>query len=98
MLLNRRSKWKIPYIASVFFKKRFLTLNSHKIKLRNSIISNMFIKKKFLIYNGRFNKSLVIKPDIIGYKLGEFCFTKPFDTQVQIKAVSKKKGKKHQRK
>ena len=97
-MLQKRSKWKVPYIAAVFFKKRFLKKMSYIIKIRNSTIPSLFFNKRFQIYNGIWYKSKEIIKDILGFKFGEFSFTKSFDTQIQDKKVSKRKGKKHQMK
>lgn len=94
-MLVKRSKWKLPYISSIFFKKRFLKNAQFLIQKRNSIIPKKFLGKRFKIHNGQWYKSKDIINDVIGYKYGEFSFTRAIDRQIATKLVRKKKGKKN---
>lgn len=90
-----RSSWKLPYIPLILFQKRFLSKNNINLRLRNSIIPYIFIEKKIKIniYNGIWYLSTLITNLMIGYKLGEFSYTKRSDTQTHLKKKRKKKPK-----
>lgn len=72
-----RSRWKVPYIATVFFV-RGLPKKRRALKTcnRSSSIPTCLTSKSFYIYNGRKYMSVIVKPSMKGFKLGEFSFTK----------------------
>jgi len=77
-----RSKWKIKNIFfsfNGFFIKKIIN-NSNK---KNLIIES-YLNKTINIYNGKNFKKLNLTNEKLGYKLGEFCFTR---------AISKSKKK-----
>lgn len=90
-----RSIWKLPYISLLFFKKKFLQKENLNIKLRNSIIPSIFIDKKIKIniYNGIWYLSTMLSNTMLGFKFGEFSYTKRSDTQTHLKKKRKKKTK-----
>jgi ribosomal protein S19 len=90
----KRSIWKLPYIHTVFFKKRFFFKNFFNLKIRNSVIPSSFCDKRIRIYNGIWYLSKDIALNVVGFKVGEFSFTKRSDTQIHLKFKSKKKSKK----
>lgn len=90
----KRSVWKLPFIHNVFFKKRLLLKNLFNFKLRNSLIPATLVDKRLRIYNGIWFLSHDVSPNTVGFKLGEFSFTKRCDTQIHLKFKSKKKSKK----
>jgi len=92
-----RSLWKVPYINSLYFQKYFLKKRIYKIKYKNSSISSNFIDKKVRIYDGRFVKTLNINNDMVGYKFGEFIFSKISMKYTHLKK-SKKKSKRIKKK
>lgn len=49
-----RSSWKLPYISSLFFQRRFLNNLNSNVRLRNSVVPYIFIERKLKlnIYNG----------------------------------------------
>jgi len=91
-----RSSWKLPYIAPTLFKNRYLNTILSNIRIRNSIIPSIFIKKKikFCIFNGTWYLSMIMMPNMLGHKFGEFIFTKKSDTQTHLKRKVQRKTKK----
>lgn len=75
-----RSRWKGPFVDAYLLKK--VKEKEHnkgdaiKTWSRRSVIIPKFVGYTFRVHNGfRFNM-LKIKEEMIGYKLGEFCFTR----------------------
>ena len=79
-----RSKWKGFFISSKLLN---LKNTDNIIFNRNSFISNFFLNKLVKIYNGKAFKIFNITRDQIGFKFGEFSFTR--------KIYEKKKKKKY---
>jgi ribosomal protein S19 len=77
--MTARSRWKVPYIATVFFvkglRKKRLAI---KTRNRSSAIPSCLTSKSFYVYNGRKYMSVIIKPGMKGFKFGEFSFTKVY--------------------
>ena len=91
-----RSSWKLPYISLLFFKNRFLKNNLIiSTRSRNSKIPAIFIEKKIKIsiFNGIWYLSTLLNANMLGYKFGEFSFTKRSDTQTHLKKKVQKKPK-----
>ncbi len=81
-----RSKWKNKFftksiwngIINHYFKKPLKKTN-RIIYSRNSHIPNCFSMYKVFIHKGNINNKLIITNNIVGYKFGEFSFSrKPF--------------------
>lgn len=70
-----RSKWK-----GYFFNKN---------NINKSIILKNLINKNIKIYNGKNFSNLIIKKQMVGFKVGEFIFTR------KINVIHKKKNKKN---
>ena len=84
-----RSKWK-GFYCNENLLKCFNEFNKKKkffIFQRNSIIDPIFLGTKVAIYNGKIFINIFIDENKIGYKFGEFAFTRK-------KCVHKKKNKK----
>ncbi len=72
-----RSKWK-----GSFFNLKFLTFKKKKlIKIwnRNSVIPSSLINKSILVHNGIKYKIIKITREKIGFKFGEFSFTRALE-------------------
>jgi len=83
-----RSKWKGFNVSKnlIKLKSNFLTITD-----RSSCISNYYLGKLVKIYNGKEFKILNITRDKIGYKFGEFSFTrKMYEKKKKKKSVKKK--------
>lgn len=88
----KRSAWKLPYIAPYILKR--INNKFVKLKKRNSVIPTSFIDKKVSLYNGIWNLSFIIKPDMRGHVFGEYSWTKRATGQLHIRRKTKKKSKK----
>lgn len=83
-----RSKWKGFFIESTLLKQSRPFL---KIRSRSSAISEAFIGKTVFVYNGKIFKSLKVTREKIGFKFGEFAFTRKMQEKVKKKKIIKKK-------
>lgn len=59
-----------------FYKKLTDRKGRYYIWRRDSIITDFFLGHRVLVYNGRKFQSFVVRPSMIGYKFGEFSFTR----------------------
>lgn len=59
-----RSKWK------------FIVINKGSIQARQNLITPNFINKQIKIHNGKSFKQLLVLPEYVGHKFGEFIQTK----------------------
>lgn len=86
-MYRRRSFWKLPYIHPIFFKntKKYL------FQIRHSEIPFSLLKKKIFIYNGIWFLSANITERMVGYKLGEFSFSRKCDGNIHKKKKKKKR-------
>lgn len=89
---RKKASWKLPFIHPIFFKKRNVLKKSLKLKLRNSVIPADYVNKRIRVYNGIWFLSQDVNTNMIGYKLGQFSYTKRSDLLMHSKW--KKKGKK----
>jgi len=89
-----RSLWKLPYISLIFFQNRFLKRNDLNVRLRNSFVPAIFVlnKIKLHIFNGIWYLSVAMSTGMLGFKFGEFSFTKRSDRQTHLKKKRKKKS------
>lgn len=90
-----RSAWKLPFISKKLFQNRFLNKSVLNIRNRNSVMPYIFLDKqiKFCIFNGIWYLSLMTSLNMLGFKFGEFSFTKRSDTQTHLKRKVQKKSK-----
>nr|YP_003434237.1 ribosomal protein S19 [Chattonella marina]BAI70584.1 ribosomal protein S19 [Chattonella marina] len=79
----------VPYISEtlLFSKDKLQTSKKVKVFSRSSKILLHFLDKTFLVYNGHKFVHLLIKPEMIGHKFGEFVYTKK---RVVFKSKKKK--------
>jgi len=74
-----RSKWKTPYVHfSLVIKLAKWRRNRLIIqtKSRSSVILQSFVGLQFHVYTGRTYIKFYIDQKMVGYKLGEFSFTR----------------------
>ena len=84
-----RSKWKGPYIDSNIFKEN---KKNRKIWARSSTIPGFLVGENVLVYNGREFKRILITRDKVGFKFGEFSFTRKFVPKLKsVQGSTKKK-------
>lgn len=83
-----RSIWKGAFIKTNLIKN----LNSSNLKIwsRSSTIASSFLNKTVQIYNGKTFKKLLIKREHLGFKFGEFCFTRNYSKKKKKKNGTKK--------
>jgi small subunit ribosomal protein S19 len=82
-----RSSWKHKIVNLEKFK--VLTKNI-KIDYRNENVSKEFLNTKVSIYNGKRYIPVYIDQDKIGYKFGEFSFTRKRCIHKEKKKLKKK--------
>jgi ribosomal protein S19 len=70
-----RSSWKKPVTLNENFKK-FSSKKPIKIMKRNFRIGDSFLNKKVTVYNGKVFVNIFIDKKKIGYKFGEFVYTR----------------------
>lgn len=74
-----RSFWKGSFIEKKLLKKEF-----KKIWYRHSCIPFYLIGKKVLVHNGIIFKKIYITREKVGYKFGDFSFTRKFTKKIKI--------------
>jgi small subunit ribosomal protein S19 len=88
-----RSKWKGAYAQSELIKIKKKS-RSIKIWSRDSTITPAFLRKRVLVYNGKSFRPVIITSTKLGYKFGEFIFTRKFVPKVTKKSSTKSTIKK----
>jgi small subunit ribosomal protein S19 len=84
-----RSKWKGPYLTRFFLKKKLNSANKQiLIYNRNLTIPFFLLGKSVFIHNGKEFIKTFVSRDKIGFKFGEFSYTR------KIGIKSKKNSKK----
>jgi small subunit ribosomal protein S19 len=81
-----RSKWKGPFISLCVLKKKKL---NQKIWCRSSIIPNFLVGTIISVYNGCEHKRIIITRKRVGFKLGEFSFTRRFRTKKKLTKLNR---------
>ena len=86
-----RSSWKGPFINASIIKKK--SIKSKKIWSRSSVIPSFLIGETVLIHNGKEFKRVVINREKVGFKFGEFSFTRKYTNKEKTikKPIKKKK-------
>ena len=69
----KRSRWKGKYICKSFFRKNTV---HNSFFCRNSIITGSLVDKNLKVYNGLLFKKVFVDLEKIGYKFGDFAFTR----------------------
>ena len=88
---STRAKWKGPFLGGSL-KNSILKKEISKdfVYNRNEVIPKLLVGKTVLIYNGRDLKRVFINREKVGYKFGEFSFTrKSFDKRLKTKKKKK---------
>jgi len=99
-----RSKWKGFFVNKTILKK-FLKFKIKKEKnviistfSRNSSIIKEFVGVHFKVYNGIRFFNVFITEQLIGYKLGEFSYTRRLSRNIHLQKNKKKIKKKNKKK
>ena len=74
-----RSSWKGPFVDSYILRRTKRKLNNLKIWSRNSVIPESLLGKTVLVHNGKDFKNVVITREKLGFKFGEFSFTRKYN-------------------
>lgn len=85
-----RSTWKGKFIYKYLLNNNFLKRNEKKIWARNSAIPSAFIGQFVYIHKGNDFTKVYINREKVGFKFGEFAYTRKF-TKKENKIKSKKK-------
>ena len=80
-----RAKWKGPFMDYHTLIKRKTYPN---LWLRSSVIPNKIVNTIVCVHNGKEFKRVIITKEKIGFKLGEFSFTR----KLQLKSLKAKKS------
>lgn len=80
-----RAKWKGPFMDCHTLTKKKLYPN---LWLRSSVIPNKLVNTIVCVHNGKEFRRVIITKEKIGFKLGEFSFTR----KLQLKASKTKKS------
>lgn len=70
-----RSNWKGKYISRSVLRLK-LRRNPLKVWSRSSVIPFFLLKKTVFVYNGQSFKKVFVTRNRVGYKFGEFAFTR----------------------
>jgi small subunit ribosomal protein S19 len=90
-----RSKWKGPFIQSCLLKKKVKrTIKPIVIWSRSSVILKSFVNKKVLVHNGKTFRTFYVKANQVGFKFGEFSFTRKLKKKNAFRKNTNKKPKK----
>jgi small subunit ribosomal protein S19 len=74
-----RSIWKGPFLDRFLISKK--KKNSAKIWSRRSVISSQMLGQTVLVHNGKEFKRILITREKLGFKYGEFSFTRKIKTK-----------------
>lgn len=61
---------------------------------RSDFISSLFIGKQVLVYNGKLYREILVTEDMVGYKFGQFSWTRKMNHFDRFKKVKKKLARK----
>jgi small subunit ribosomal protein S19 len=88
-----RSNWKGSYFSKNLYNKIFLEQNfkfwNKKVWDRNSVIPNFLCDKNIYIHNGKVFKRILITREKVGFKFGDFSYTRNYVFKKILKKVKK---------
>lgn len=88
-----RSIWKGPFIDPKILKNKKQKVN-YKIWSRSSVIPSSLIGETVFVHNGKEFKRVSITREKIGFKFGEFSFTRRYTLKQKAQNSIVKKVKK----
>lgn len=88
-----RSKWKGPFVKKsiVNIKQKLKKVKNLKIWSRNSVIPFSLIGQQVSIHNGKDFIRIKITREKVGYKFGEFSFTRRHKLKTKGKKIKNEK-------
>jgi small subunit ribosomal protein S19 len=88
-----RSSWKLRYLPEAIIRLKKLT--AHKVPeiwSRSAVIPSFLVDRTVKIHTGKEFKNLKVTEDKVGYKFGEFIFTrKSYIYKGKKKIIKRKK-------
>lgn len=88
-----RSKWKGYFLTNRFLKKsKVLNKKNVSVWERNCTIPSYLVGKSVFIHNGKSFIRIFVSREKVGFKFGEFVYTRRH-TPKPIKKIEKKKKK-----
>ena len=91
--MKKRVFRKSPFIHSIFPKKRFILKSNPILKIRNSILPVSYVSKRIRVYNGIWYLSSDVVSNMVGFKSGQFSYTRRFGADIHSKDKRKRKKK-----
>jgi small subunit ribosomal protein S19 len=88
-----RSKWKSNFVNTKILldsKVSYKETSMKKLWCRNEVIPGAMINKTLFVHNGRDFIKILISRDKVGYKLGEFAFTRKHSISKKLAKLKKK--------
>ena len=89
-----RSKWKRNFVCKFLLKKCIKSIKNTKIWSRQSSIPAKLVGSCVFIHNGKEFRKVFINKDKVGFKFGEFAFTRKYNKKIKKGKVSLVKSKK----
>ena len=84
-----RAKWKGPYIEWHTLSKKKI---NPKIWSRSSVIPSLLASTIVSVYDGHEFRRVAVTKDKIGFKFGEFSYTRKFSLKKKTKNLKPKKN------
>lgn len=84
-----RAKWKGPHIEWHTLSKKKI---NPKIWSRSSVIPGLLVNTIVSVYDGHEFRRLTITKEKIGFKFGEFSYTRKFSLKKKTKNIKLKKN------
>lgn len=88
-----RSFWKGPFIDPIFLKNKKVKKTS-KIWSRSSVIPGFLMGETVFVHNGKEFKRVSITREKVGFKFGEFSFSRRYTLKQKVSKIQLKKAKK----
>jgi small subunit ribosomal protein S19 len=87
-----RSSWKLRYLPESIIRLKKLSVNKvPEVWSRSAVIPSFLVDRTVKVHTGKEFKKLKISEDKVGYKFGEFIFTrKPYIYKGKKKIIKKK--------
>jgi small subunit ribosomal protein S19 len=86
-----RSLWKGPFVdSSILRENQKKQKKNFKIWSRNSVIPEFLLGQTVLVHNGKEFKNVVVTREKLGYKFGEFSFTRKYKVKQNLTQKKKK--------
>lgn len=88
-----RSTWKSSFTEKYLNSTKFKTQKKKIVWSRKSTIPELLIGQYVYIHNGKDFLKIFITREKVGFKFGEFAFTRKFTKKERKSQITKKKAK-----